>query len=62
MYQIEFSDAAKRDLKWFKKYERKIILERIPVPYTNGPHKVALFKEVFECRIVNEFRICSRWH
>lgn len=29
MYQIEFSATAKRDLKWFKKYEQKIILEGI---------------------------------
>src|SRR5512139_1695599 len=29
MYQIEFSDTARRDLKWFKKYEQKIILDGI---------------------------------
>ncbi len=29
MYQIEFSETAKRDLKWFKKYEQKIILDGI---------------------------------
>ncbi len=29
MYNIEFSDTAKRDLKWFKKYEQKIILDGI---------------------------------
>ncbi len=29
MYDIEFSDTAKQDLKWFKKYEQKIILDGI---------------------------------
>jgi mRNA-degrading endonuclease RelE of RelBE toxin-antitoxin system len=29
MYQIEFSDATKWDLKWFKKHEQKIILDGI---------------------------------
>ncbi len=29
MYQIEFSETAKRDLMWFKKYEQKIILDGI---------------------------------
>ncbi|MEW5938652.1 MAG: addiction module toxin RelE [Chloroflexota bacterium] len=29
MYDIEFGETAKRDLKWFKKYEQKIILDGI---------------------------------
>jgi mRNA-degrading endonuclease RelE of RelBE toxin-antitoxin system len=29
MYDIELSDTAKRDLKWFKKYEQEIILDGI---------------------------------
>ncbi len=29
MYDIEFSDTANQDLKWFRKYEQKIILDGI---------------------------------
>ncbi len=29
MYQVEFSDSAKEDLKWFRKHEQKQILDAI---------------------------------
>ncbi len=38
MYDIEFSATAKRDLKWFKKYEQKIILEGIDENLRHKPN------------------------